>query len=205
MMGHDYYRTNSVDEFVAQVRARVAGGRAPASYARLTKAMNRIGVVGEQRWDVVFQAILDGQLEVWTVEGRLNTLATSLAARDITAVTSILPPGSMATSCNPAESLTRREAGGILGTSEANICALTGDGHLPKNLTVEAVEAFSRRFMLTAEVTRLMNFVGLRARDRDVRSLLAERNIEPVAQLRYGSKLLWSQPDVVTSLKAAAG
>jgi hypothetical protein len=194
MIGDEYYRRSSVDQVIQSIQSHIQPGKPPRTAIRITKAMNRIGLVGERCWAEVFAGILAGHLRIWRVEGRLTALMTSLAVEEIgyiaDAVTGTLGEH------RGDDIVTRREASGMLGTSEANVISLVHAGLLPKTICRRHVRCFAQEFMFTAEIRCHMAEKGMRVRNRDVRNALAKWDIVPVTVLKHGSKLLWSRAEV---------
>lgn len=196
LVGSSYFDRASVDRFVARIEAQVEPGSPPPSYARLSKSINRIGVVGEKRWDLVFQAVVSGELPVWNVEGDLTTIGARLAAAEIGPIKRILEQGQGVISTASEDRLTRREAAGLLGTSEAAVIGLVQEGLLPNDIRRRDVANFAEEFMLTAEIGRVLGERGVRLRHWDVRPWLEARGGQVHAVIRMTGGLVWIRAEV---------
>lgn len=201
LVGSSYFDRASVDRFVARVEAQVKPGSPPPSYARLSKSINRIGVVGEKRWDLVFQAVVSGELPVWNVEGDLTTIGARLAAAEIGPIKRILERGQGVISTASEDRLTRREAAGLLGTSEAAVIGLVQEGLLPDDIRRRDVAGFTETYMLTAEIGRVLRERGVRLRHRDVRPWMEARGAAVHAVIGMTGGLVWMRGEVSLALR----
>jgi hypothetical protein len=66
------YERQSVDLLIGSVEAAATPGPLPETFVRITKAVNRIGILGPKPWCEILAAILSRKLKIWRVEGRLT-------------------------------------------------------------------------------------------------------------------------------------
>ena len=201
-LGHDYYHRSSVDELVDKVMRVVSPGQAPQMAVRISKAVNRLGIAEKNPWPVIFEAIIDRQVPVWRVEGRLSALMTSLAVSGLGPLENLMSSSGLWDAQADEIIMTQSEAACLLGTSVVAVTGLVDAGLLPRGLRRPVLERFATEFMFTLEIQRRMKNCGVCLRPRDIPTELRRRGIEPVAVLKYGGTLVWPRAAVEVVLSS---
>ncbi|WP_287173497.1 hypothetical protein [Mesorhizobium sp.] len=143
LLGQDYYHRSSVDELVDKITRAVRPGQAPQRAVRISKAVNRLGIAERNPWPVIFEAIINRQIPVWRVEGRLTALMTSLAVPELGALQCLMISSRSWDEEADEILMTQSEAACFLGTCVPNVIGL-----IDATLTERVLATRSRRLGL---------------------------------------------------------
>ncbi|MBZ9696457.1 MULTISPECIES: hypothetical protein [unclassified Mesorhizobium] len=192
--GGEFYRKDSVDDLRRRCEIMASDGPRPEGWVRITKAVNRLGLVDANPWPRIVERILAGELRIWRVEGRLTALMTSHAVKDVHELAFM--DSSQDHRIDEDVVFTQTEAADFLKTTSVTINGLIRLGLLSAQPTASDLREFARAFVMTAEITEQLASKGRRLRWRDVPSLLRASGVEPVATLNGKLGLVWGRAEV---------
>lgn len=203
VVGKVHYRKSSVDALVSRLEGMPRGRPVGHFHIRLSKAMYRLPA-GEKPWSRLIEAVLDGTLPVFEVNGRLNATLIRMAATSFEAVAAAV--GSSDTKNDGVDAtVTRAEAADILGVKVQTVIDMVAAGLIPKHgpgsgvLFRNEVLAAASQYITTAEISRALG-IGYRW----VRQRLATGGIEPLHALEENRALVFDRSDVTRFLETAA-
>jgi hypothetical protein len=195
LVGKEYYRRSSVDRLISAIEAATKPNPGGSNYARLTKSMNALPP-GNKPWATVIKAVLNGDLDVFQIEGRLSATLIKLATRTqgelVEAVKDVVADAS-----SPDRKVTQGEAAELLNSTTSMVVSLAAFGALPRGtLTIGDVRRCAREYSFVPEIAARMN-TSLKF----VRARLAERNVHPVFAAGADWGLVFSRVQVDAVLK----
>jgi hypothetical protein len=199
LVGKEYYRRSSVDRLISAIEVATKPNPGGSNYARLTKSMNALPP-GSKPWVTVIKAILNGDLEVFQVEGRLNAVLIKLATRTQGELLDAVK-GVVADASSPDRKVTRGEAAELLNSTTSMVASLAAFGALPRGIvTVGDVQRCAREYSFVPEIAARM-----KTSFKFVRARLAERNVHPAFAAGPDRGLVFSRMQVDAVLNAGAG
>lgn len=186
-----HYRRSALDAYVARVLGGVRDGGSTARYRPFGAAIRRLPP-GDRPWLAILAAIGDGSLPCRPRDGAGPPFAR--LAVDEATLARVAASGERGGGDGP---VSYREAAILLGVPEptvswivaAGLLATTGDHD--RRLTREAIRAFNAEYALTAEVAKKLGVPAPK-----LQRLLAERDVQPVAALYKGMRLVWRRSEV---------
>jgi hypothetical protein len=202
VLGKEYYLRASVDCLIERITAKVKP-RGCSEHLRLIRAMNRLPG-GEKPWAALVEAILEGRLEVFPVEGRFSAVLIRLAVATFADFESALLHRRAIV--EQPDTVTRPEAASILGVTVGMVCGMIHSGRLhgPDKpggpLAKEIVLEAARTHIFTSEVSRRLS-----TSTRRVRTALAEYDVHPVFELPKKRGLAFDRVQVERVIQNVAG
>lgn len=200
--GADYYSKDSVVELRRQCEMTAVDGPRPEGWVRITKAVNRLGLADANPWPEIVSGIVEGEIKIWRVEGRLTALMTSHAVKDVGELA--LKVSREGQRVDDDVVFTQAEAADFLKTTSVRVNGLIRLGLLSPRPTAIDLKKFAAEFVLTAEVTEQFASHGRKLRWRDVPSLLRASGVEPATATDGTVGLVWRRAEVAAVLAREA-
>ncbi len=187
--GKAYYHKDSLESLCSRMMKTAQLGAPPKCAIRITAGINRLGGELNARWDAIFKAILEGELPVWQIRGRLSAVMTSLAVEHISRLANYVHD-------KRDVRLVQSEVALLAGENPNTITLAVEYRLIAKRPTIEEARRFADQYISTPAIQAAL---GLRGCDVDVYSLrkvLAARGVSPALRLPGGERVIWFRQSI---------